>query len=1056
MFDREYKGKVVLFGESVMYKDVTALKGEAVYKRGVWVGKSFWSDSHIVLTPKGAVESRSIRRLTTQFSADDLVMAKGLPWSFSRQEILMKMKAPTTRRADGVEEAEENAEEKAKQAGVAVALGLVTPGVMGGLSTPIPLAGPQTPVPAPGTPSTSTIPNPSPVPNPGGAASSSREGDGTMRAEPQEDRGEGVVRKHDDEAPEASPKRARTLEDDLDLELEMGDFERKRDRDDQPQLEGASPKRMRRVLAEFPDGDDAYEDDIIMEEAEKFFERGDLENEGDDKPPVVSEDEMRKMDDEAEKEEERRLIKMGVLHEVAEDESVAEDAYTITTKMVITWKHREEQGGWFRRARLVARQYKWSVFTDDAFAPTSAYALVRLMIHLAINADMSMWTVDVKDAFLMVPQPSDENAYVTRGGKVFKLGRVLPGQRTAASQWFKEFKTKAEKYGMECDSMQPSLMRLKEDPHQPGKRLYITIHVDDLFVVGDENEAKKFFKNLEEKEGWKLEKKGPFKDMDRFDYLKRKMEIVENGCEIRADDSHIRELAKLSGTEKRSYKLTPCASDFNKLSKEDEKMPEEHWLTFRSCVGKLLYLSPDRPDIQFVVQGLAVFMKEPTKKAWKAVQHLCMYLSGTSYEGILLKKSVKGTSVLNVDGVVRNENDMRHHVMEVVCDADHAGNRATRKSLSSVHIYLDGNLMESYVRCQKSIALSSGESEYVCMVGGCSEGLFLKHCWGFMSGEDCMLVCRSDSSAARSLAGRLGIGRARHIEANLLWLQQKVAEKSLTITPIPTELNPADIGTKYMPKVRLNGLKYMIKMVDYGSHRIGIHEYKELEAKEQLRKDMQKFPKKGGFTGRVAMIIALSLMRQSEGRKIQEDISVVKFDFSEKLAGGRAEMSPLFLCVALLAVVGALSLAMVFWFCGVRLVKVSQKMLAFKLSKENDEMKKEKEKIEVENDNLKKINSLLKDENEKLKKWIEDAKRADDTRRALVTEMEGGKLSALQVENVIKSLEKIELWVTRAGEAYHVASCRFTKPPHSNTALKYRACGECYAGSVRAVLSRSV
>ena len=64
------------------------------------------------LTPKGAVESRSIRRLTTQFSADDLVTAKGLPWSFSPQGILMKMKAPTTRRPDGVEEAEENAEEK--------------------------------------------------------------------------------------------------------------------------------------------------------------------------------------------------------------------------------------------------------------------------------------------------------------------------------------------------------------------------------------------------------------------------------------------------------------------------------------------------------------------------------------------------------------------------------------------------------------------------------------------------------------------------------------------------------------------------------------------------------------------------------------------------------------------------------------------------------------------------------------------------------------------------------------------------------------------------------
>ena len=259
-----------------------------------------------------------------------------------------------------------------------------------------------------------------------------------------------------------------------------------------------------------------------------------------------------------------------------------------------------------------------------------------------------------------------------------------------------------------------------------------------------------------------------------------------------------------------------------------------------------------------------------------------------------------------------------------------------------------------------------------------------------------------------------------------------------------------------MPKVRLNGLKYIIKMVDYDSHRIGMHECKELEAKEQVRKDMQKFPKKGGFTGRVAMIIALSLRRQSEGRKIQEDMSVVKFDFSEKLTESRAQMSPLFLCIALLAVVGALSLAMVVWFCGVRLMKVSQRMLAFKLSKENDEMKKEKEEIEVENDNLKRINGLLKDENEKLKKWIEDAKKSDDTRRAVITEMEGGKLSALQVENVIQSLEKMKLSVARAGEAYHVASCRFTKPPHSNTALEYRACGECYAGAVRAVLSRTV
>lgn len=69
-----------------MHKDVAALKGEAVYKRGVRVGKSFWFDSYIVLARKGAViESRSIRRLTAQFSADDLVVAKGLFFGVSQE-----------------------------------------------------------------------------------------------------------------------------------------------------------------------------------------------------------------------------------------------------------------------------------------------------------------------------------------------------------------------------------------------------------------------------------------------------------------------------------------------------------------------------------------------------------------------------------------------------------------------------------------------------------------------------------------------------------------------------------------------------------------------------------------------------------------------------------------------------------------------------------------------------------------------------------------------------------------------------------------------------------
>ena len=48
---------------------------------------------------------------------------------------------------------------------------------------------------------------------------------------------------------------------------------------------------------------------------------------------------------------------------------------------------------------------------------------------------------------------------------------------------------------------------------------------------------------------------------------------------------------------------------------------------------------------------------------------------------------------------------------------------------------MDGNLIEAKVRGQRSIALSSGESEYLAMVSGSSEGMFLRHIWEFLRGD---------------------------------------------------------------------------------------------------------------------------------------------------------------------------------------------------------------------------------------------------------------------------------------------------------------------------------
>ena len=157
--DRRYVGKVALWGETVLFKDVASFKrkGDPVYRKGVWVGKSSWSDSHICLTRSGAVEARSIRRLPEQFDGQMLVRCRGLPWQYSVQGILMKTKfAARQRVADRAEEAtgDEEVEKEAKAVGEQVAVGMY--GHALGPTTPgFPSEGhPKTPArtPAPPTP----------------------------------------------------------------------------------------------------------------------------------------------------------------------------------------------------------------------------------------------------------------------------------------------------------------------------------------------------------------------------------------------------------------------------------------------------------------------------------------------------------------------------------------------------------------------------------------------------------------------------------------------------------------------------------------------------------------------------------------------------------------------------------------------------------------------------------------------------------------------------------------------------------------------------------------
>ncbi len=111
---------------------------------------------------------------------------------------------------------------------------------------------------------------------------------------------------------------------------------------------------------------------------------------------------------------------------------------------------------------------------------------------------------------------------------------------------------------------------------------------------------------------------------------------------------------------------------------------------------------------------------------------------------------------------------------------------------------LRGNhTVKSWSKTQSLIALSPGESEFYAALRASAEGL------GIMSilKDFGMVVTGNvlgDASAALGIINRKGLGRTRHIDTGLLWIQQTAAEKRLSYQKVLGVDNPADLMTKYL------------------------------------------------------------------------------------------------------------------------------------------------------------------------------------------------------------------------------------------------------------------
>ena len=62
----------------------------------------------------------------------------------------------------------------------------------------------------------------------------------------------------------------------------------------------------------------------------------------------------------------------------------------------------------------------------------------------------------------------------------------------------------------------------------------------------------------------------------------------------------------------------------------------------------------------------------------------------------------------------------------------------------------------------------------------------------------------ADSSAAIGVCNRKGLGKVRHLDTNLLWVQDRVGRGDIKVQKVHGEKNPADALTKHVDGRKLD------------------------------------------------------------------------------------------------------------------------------------------------------------------------------------------------------------------------------------------------------------
>ena len=190
-------------------------------------------------------------------------------------------------------------------------------------------------------------------------------------------------------------------------------------------------------------------------------------------------------------------------------------------------------------------------------------------------------------------------------------------------------------------------------------------------------------------------------------------------------------------------------------------------------------------------------MARPKKGSWKKIKRLGRYLM--QYPRLIWQFEDADVGAIEY--------------VDVFSDSDWAGDKVERKSTSGGVAMIAGGVIKTWSSTQGTLSLSVGEAEYYALIKAAAEGLGIQSLAKDM-GYDLKVRIWVDSTTAKAIAARIGLGKVSHMEVKHLWAQQAMMNQEFELRKFLGEKNYADIGAK--PK----SVKEMMELLDKMGERV--------------------------------------------------------------------------------------------------------------------------------------------------------------------------------------------------------------------------------------------